>query len=214
MNIRDLMDAGNKNEEVKESHERIKKWLLPPSVVFLILFGLWIFFGATLFGGWNGGTIIGFLVGLILVIYLFYIGLSSFLICYIRSGGDLIYKGQNLFLFRQLASKIKTMWFTMGTLTSLFTIAFLGCTVAMMFSDYQDKALENKFPFDVQVYSPDVEYDFADELHILNEQTEIKETYTYYIYENGTNQVNVWLRTHLKCFGTMFREGGREDGAA
>ncbi len=213
MNIRDLMDVGNKNEEVKESHERIKKWLLPLSVVFLILFGLWIFFGASLFGGWNGGTIIGFLVGLILVIYLFYIGLSSFLICYIRSGGDLIYKGQNLFLFRQLASKIKTMWFTMGTLTSLFTIAFLGCTVAMMFSDYQDKALENKFPFDVQVYSPDVEYDFADELHILNEQTEIKETYTYYIYENGTNQVNVWLRTHLKCFGTMFREGGREDGA-
>ena len=84
MNIRDLMDAGNKNEEVKESHERVKQWFLPLSLVFLIFFGVWLFFGAALFGGWNGGTVIGFLVGLILVIYLFYIGLSSFIICYIR----------------------------------------------------------------------------------------------------------------------------------
>lgn len=214
MNIRDLMDAGNKNEEVKESHERVKQWFLPLSLVFLIFFGVWLFFGAALFGGWNGGTVIGFLVGLILVIYLFYIGLSSFIICYIRRGGALVYKGQNLFLLRQLSSKIRTMWFTMGTLTSLFTIAFLGCTVAMMFSDYQSKALEDKFPFDVQVNSPDVEYDFSEEIQILNEYTEVKDIYPYYIYENGTDQVNVWLRTHLRCFGTMYRKGGKEDAEA
>lgn len=214
MNIRDLMDAGNKNEEVKESHERIKQWMLPLSVLFLALFDVWLFFGGKLFGGWNGGTIIGFLVGLVLVIYLFYIGLSSFMICYIRRGGKRIYQGQNLFLLRQLSSKIKTMWFTMGTLTSLFTIAFLGCTVAMMFSDYQNRVLQDKFPFDVQMYSPDVEDDFADEIEVLKEQTEVNKTYSYYIYENGTNQVNVWLRTHLRCFGTMYKAGGRENGEA
>lgn len=212
MNIRDLMDAGNKNEEVKEANERIKQWLLPLSFIFLILFGIWLFFGSRLFGGWNGGTLIAFLVGLVLVIYLFYIGLSSFIICYIKREGALIYKGQNLFLLRQLSSKIKTMWFTMGTLTSLFTIAFLGCTVAMMFSDYQNKALEDKFPFDVHINSPDVEDDFADELEILNENTEVKEAYSYYIYENGTNQVNVWLRTHLRFFGTTYKkENGEPD---
>ncbi len=214
MNIRDLMDAGNRNEEVKESHERMKQWLLPLSFLFLLLFDVWLFFGGTLFGGWNGGTIIGFLVGLVLVIYLFYIGLSSFIICYIRRRGRGIYRGQNLFLLRQLSSKIKTMWFTMGTLTSLFTIAFLGCTVAMMFSDYQSRMLIEKFPFDVQMYSPDAEEDFADEIEFLRNQTEVKRTYVYHIYENGTNQVNVWLRTHLRCFGAMYKAGGREDGEA
>lgn len=214
MNIRDLMDAGNKNEEVKESHERRKQWLLPISVFFLLLFRLWLFWGGTLFGGWNGATLMGFLTGLVSVIYLFYIGLSSFLICYVRREGKLIYKGQNLFLFRQLSSKIKTMWFTMGTLTSLFTIAFLGCTVAMMFSDYQSKILETKFPFDVQIYNSDIDYDFSKEIRLLEEQTEVKETYPYYIYENGTNQTNVWLRTHLRCFGTTFKEGGKEEGRA
>lgn len=199
---------------MKESHERIKQWLLPLSVFFLLLFDAWLFFGGRLFGGWNGGTIIGFLTGLVLVIYLFYIGLSSFIICYVRRGGKRIYQGQNLFLLRQLSSKIKTMWFTMGTLTSLFTIAFLGCTVAMMFGDYQSRVLQDKFPFDVQMYSPDVTEDFADEVELLKEQTEVNRTYSYCIYENGTNQVNVWLRTHLRCFGTMYQAGGHEDGEA
>ena len=55
----------------------------------------------------------------------------------------------------------------MGTLTALFTLAFLGCTVALMFSDYQNKLLETKFPFDVQIYSGDVKDDFADEIAVL-----------------------------------------------
>lgn len=208
MNIRDLMDAGNRNEEVKESHEQIKKWLLPAGILFLLLFDLWLFFGGR-FIGWSGGTVICFIVGLVLVIYIFYIGLSSTIVCYIRKGGKRIYKGQNLFLFRQLSSKIKTMWFTMGTLTSLFTIAFLGCTIAMMFSDYQNKVLIDKFPFDVQLYSEKPDEDFQEEIQVLNESSDVKEIYLYNIYENGTNQVNVWLRTHLRCFGTIYQ---KEDG--
>lgn len=210
MNIRDLMDAGNKNEEIRESHEKIKKWLLPVSVIFLILFGLWLFFGG-LFGGWSGGTVLAYLIGLVLVIYLFYTGLASWIICYIRKGGNRIYQGQNLFLLRQLSSKIKTMRFTMGTITALFTIAFLGCTIAMMFSDYQNKVLKEKFPFDIQVYSGDVKDDFAKELEVIADSVKIKDTHQYYIYENGTDQMNVWLLTHLKEFGTMFR---KEDGSA
>lgn len=209
MNIRDLMDAGNKNEEVKELHEKAKRWLLPVSVIFLVLFGLWLFFGG-IWGEWNGGTLIAYPVGLVLVIYLFYTGFSSWIICYIRKGGKKVYQGQNLFLLRQLSSKIKTMRFTMGTITALFTIAFLGATIAMMFSDYQNKVLEDKFPFDVQVYSPDVKDDFKEELKIISDTSEVKDMYSYHIYENGTDQINVWMLTHLKGFGTMYQ---KEDGS-
>lgn len=208
MNIRELMDAENRNEEVKESHEQMKKWLFPAGIFFLLLFDLWLFFGMKLTGV-SGGTVIGFIVGLVVVIYIFYIGLSAAIICYIRKGGERIYKNQNLFLLRQLSSKIKTMWFTMGTLTSLFTVAFLGCTIAMMFSDYQNKVLTDKFPFDVQLYSEDTDEDFEEEIQILKGNADVKEIYPYRIYENGTNQVNVWLRTHLWCFGTIYQT---EDG--
>ena len=225
MNIRDLMEAQKKNEEVRESHEQLKRWLFPASVLFLGLFAAFIFLG----GIQNGGHVLFFLVGIVLVIYFFYIGLSSWLVCYVRRRGDAVYRGQNLFLLRQFSSKLKTMSFTMGTLTALFTVAFLGCTVAMMFSDYQNKILETKFPFDVQINCADTEDDFADELEVIEESAKISEAYPYHIYariqkgaQGGANgaradecipeesQVNIWLSTHLKTFGRTYLN---EDGS-
>lgn len=214
MNICDLMNAGSKNEEIIESHEQVKRWLLPLSLVFLVLFGLWLFSGGIL-GEWGGGAVIGFIVGLVLTIYLFYTGLSSSIVCYIRREGKGIYKGQNLFLLRQLSSKIRTMRFTMGTITALFMLAFLGCTVAMMFSDYQNKVLQEKFPFDVQVYSGNVEDDFKRELAVIEEMCDVKEAYPYQIYTDGKMQVNTWLYTHLRAFGREFVTGdGKPDEKA
>ena len=201
MNIRELMYAGQQNEEIKESHEEWKKWLLPLSVLFLCAFGIWLFFGKQ----WNSGTIICYLVGLVLVVYLFFMGLSSWIVCYVRRKGRAVYRGENLFLLRQFSSKVKTMHFTMGTLTALFTIAFLGCTAAVMFNDYQNQILEDKFPFDVQVFSEKKDEDFAKELEIIGQEAEIREACPYHIFHNGENQVNVWMYTHLQAFGEMFR---------
>lgn len=205
MNIHDLMEVQKKNEEITEKREKIKRWLFPVSILFLIIFGVLLLSG----GVGSTGSIVLFLVGLVLVIYLFYTGLSAWIICYVRKKGKAVYKGENLFLLRQFASKLKTMRFTMGTLTSLFTIAFLGCTAAMMFSDYQQQVLNNKFPFDVQIYNREAGYDFQKELSLLHEETDVKESYTYRIYTDGTNEVNTWLYTHLKYFGTIYKN---EDG--
>ena len=66
MNIRDLMEAQKKNEEIKESHEQLKKWLFPVSILFLAVFGAFIFLGRIQsFGG-----VLVFLIGVVLVIYL------------------------------------------------------------------------------------------------------------------------------------------------
>lgn len=205
MNIHDLMEAQKKNEEIVEKNEEVKRWLFPVSILFLILFGVLLLGGGVL----SNGSILLFLVGLVLVIYLFYTGLSAWIICYVRRKGSAVYKGQNLFLLRQFASKLKTMRFTMGTLTSLFTIAFLGCTAAMMFNDYQKQVLNNKFPFDVQIYNGDSSHDFEEELALLHQETDVKDSYPYRIYTDGTNQVNTWLYTHLKYFGTIYKY---EDG--
>lgn len=201
MNIRELMYAGQKNEEIRESHEEMKKWLFPFSIFLLCAFGFWLFLGEN----WNSGAVLCFLIGLILVIYLFYMGLSSWIVCYVRRKGNAVYKGENLFLLRQFSSKVKTMQFTMGTLTALFTIAFLGCAFAMMFSDYQNQILEGKFPFDVQMLSERKDEDFARELEVLRQNATVTEAYPYHIFQNGTNQVNVWMLTNLQTFGNEFR---------
>lgn len=203
MSIHDLMNAKRRNEEIRERGEGIKRLLLPLSILFI--FAFWAVFAMLD----NTGEIVLFLVGLVLTIYLFYVGVSAWVICYVRKKGSAIYKGQNLFLLRQFASKVRTMQFTMGTLTALFTIALLGASIALMFSDYENTVLEDKFPFDVQLYSPEVQEDFADEMAVLREQTKVLEARRYHIYTDQDDQVNTWMLTHLRVWGAMFR---KEDG--
>ena len=41
MNIHDLMRENQKNEELKEKNEKIKRLLLPFSILFIFAFGVW-----------------------------------------------------------------------------------------------------------------------------------------------------------------------------
>lgn len=207
MNIRDLMDEQHRGEEIQEGKVGIRKLLLPVSILVLAALEVALCLGLIR----DGVSIMGFLAGLVVFIYLFYAGVSAWVVSYVRKKGSRIYRRGNLFLLRQFASKVRTMQFTMGTLTALFTVAILGCTVALMFQDYQDQILQSKFPFDVQVYGADPADEFADEFEVLNKETTVEDSYIYRIYENGTDPVNVWLYSHLQVFGTIYQ---KPDGTA
>ncbi|MCI8894420.1 MAG: FtsX-like permease family protein [Lachnospiraceae bacterium] len=199
MNISGLMNAERQNQEIREKYEPAKRVLFPLSLLFLAMFWLWF---DHLSSVWE---IVIFLVGLVLTIYLFYLGISAWLICYVRKGGSRIYWGQNLFLIRQFASKIRTMQFTFGTLTALFTLALMGTSVSFMFNDYENTVLQGKFPFDVQVYSADTTDDFADERAVIDRYVEGSTYYAYSIYTDGKNRANGWILTHLRNWGTMYQ---------
>lgn len=206
MSIQALMKAKRQNEEIKESHESIRKLLLPVSVLIIVAFG--IFFPLLT----DIGILLAFLLLLVVAIYLFYMGISAWIICYIRKKKDGIYKGQNLFLLRQFSSKVRTMQFTMGTLTALFTVAFMGCSMAMMFSDFQNKLLDSKWLFDVQIYNSDSAYDFAKEQEIITKKADEKVHYIYRIYTDEQQQANTWMYTHLNVFkSTVQGEDGSID---
>lgn len=209
MNIQALMNAKRRNEEIREKYEYGKQFLFPLSVFFIFLF--WKMFGRLS----STQQVMYFLIGLVVTIYLFYLGLSAFIICYVRKGGAAVYKGQNLFLLRQFASKMRTMQFTMGTLTALFTLALLGASFALMFSDYENSVLDGKFPFDVQIYSKNIDDDFAEEKRVIEENVAVSSFYSYHIYTDEENTVNTWMLTHLQAWGAMFRNGdGTPDEAA
>ena len=67
-----------------------------------------------------------------------------------------------------------------------------------MFTDWQKQVLGIKFPFDIQVYHQDPAYDFSSELEVIRNETKIKDSRTYRIWENHTDAVNTWLYTHLR----------------
>ena len=167
MSIRTLMDSQKRNEEIRESREEAKKWLLPLSLLSLLALGRMLF----AYKQWDFAALMGFLIGLVAAIYLFYSGLAAWVICYVRKKGDGIFKGQTLFLLRQFASKVRTLRFTLGTLSSLFMLALLGCAASMMLNDYQNQILMDKWPFDVLIFSADPRDDFHRELEILDRET-------------------------------------------
>lgn len=202
MNIHHLLASEKQNEEIRQSHERRRRLLLPLSLLFLTLFGIFLFH----WKNWDTGTLLFFLTGLILSIYLFYVGISAWIFCYVKDKKGGVYRGDMLFLLRQFSSKVKTMSFTMGTLTALFTLALLGSSVAFMFNHFQTQLLDSKFPFDVQLYSEQAGDDFQREIQLLKQETEVMDLYRYSIYENGTKQVNTWLYGHLKALGGDYKK--------
>lgn len=209
MNIANLMKADKENQKLEYKGTVWKQWLFPLSIVYFVLFYVYVFSGKY--------SLLGFMVliiGYVAAIYLIYIGLSAVLVRYLKGKGNMMYKGTNIFLLRQLSSKIKTMQFTMGTLSVLFSVALFGCTFAMMFHDYQKKQLPVQFPFDVLVHSEDVKDTFEDEITIINKNNEIKHQLVYQIYENGTTKFNDYLYNHLSYFGGKYKDQEGIEGDA
>lgn len=67
MNIHDLMESQRRNEEIGEKHEKMKRMLLPFSILALALFGGFLF----CYKNWDAGILTAFLIGLVLSIYLY-----------------------------------------------------------------------------------------------------------------------------------------------
>lgn len=109
------------------------------------------------------------MIGLTFTFYLFYLGLSAFLMKYINRKGRFIYKKECLFLLRQFSSKTRNTCFVLGTLSLLFIFALVGSSLAFMLSDYQNKQLDVEYPFDMIIISDDTGNDFSKEEALIED---------------------------------------------
>ncbi len=192
MNIREMMYLDRQNEELKNGNNTGKQWMFFASLILIVLFGWMLYFGH--FNQWNVYPMIG---ALIASVYFLYIGLSAFLISCIRKGKAVVYRGANIFLLRQLASKVKTMQFTLGTLTILFMAALVGVSDALMLNQFQNTQAEEKYPFDVCIYSEHPGYDFSKEKALTEKYARITDFVAYDIYQNNTNACSRYLVEQL-----------------
>ncbi|MGL6198024.1 MAG: hypothetical protein ACRC3H_03725 [Lachnospiraceae bacterium] len=101
-------------------------------------------------------------------IYGLFYGFSGYLVRYIQKQNKTVNRRANLFIFRQLASKIKTMRVTMGTLTILFVVTILSWMVVLLFSGYQNQVLDDTFMnIDVLYFSDEVTEDFGEQISVI-----------------------------------------------
>lgn len=205
LQICDLVYLDKRNEEIVNEKRTWKKIFVPASFLYIVAFHVLVLRGMmTLQTGFF------YVFGLIVSIYLLYYGLSSFFVSYIQKKRSGVYREANIFILRQLSSKIKTMRFTMGTLTILFTAALLGWTVVMMFGDYQSREMTRQLPFDALIFSDQSDENFKPYIEVMNENVKVKDTYIYRIYEDQTTALNDYLYQHRNgTYRSEISEGGK-----
>lgn len=207
MEIINLINMDKQNETVNEKRNAIWKWMFLLSVGNILCLYFLIFMGRL-----TKWTAILEIIAILFTFYFFYLGLSAFLINYIKRKGSFIYKKGYLFLMRQFSSKMQNTCFVLGSLSLLFMFALVGSSLAFMLSDYQNKQLDVEYPFDIIMISDDAGNDFAKEEALIGEDADLRNLLKYCVYQNGTDDMGDWLYQNLELFSDRDRNPAVAEG--
>lgn len=195
MEIIHLLRMDRQNETVSVKRNTLWKRLFFLSLGNIVFFYFLIFTGKI-----SKWTAMQEMIGLTATFYFFYLGFSAFLMKYIEKKGRLIYRKDALFLIRQFSSKMRNFCFVLGTLSMLFMFSFVGSSLALMLSDYQNKQLEVEYPFDVIVISDNTDNDFSQEEALIRDRIMPRKIWKYCVYQNGTGDMGDFLYQNLRLF--------------
>lgn len=135
----------------------------------------------------NMGTIF-LCIGMIAVsIYGITFTLADFILNLILKNKKLKYTSDNLFVARTFRSKVKTMSFTLGTLTLLITLTLVSLNMSSLFKGMFDYQIEMAAPYDININ--DDKTKFSEYINLVDEDYTILETFEYDAYFDPANNV-------------------------
>ena len=120
------------------------------------------------------------LISLIVGIYLFYISISGFILDFYINNKRRKYKKSNMFLYRNLASKVNTMSITMSTLAVMFVIIIIGLNISMLMNNMLNNEMEILYPFEIMIST--IDGDFTKYKDYISQNSNIVSMHEYKIY--------------------------------
>ncbi len=178
--VYDLLYADKQNENNRIKNTKGNRVIFILSII-LLLTGLWVlnldYSNPVQMTGKN--TILAIVLW-ILGIYLFYFSISSFIVKRYLENKTRKYKKTNLFLYRNLTSKINTMSVTLGTIATAFAFIMIGGNVALLMNGMLNNEIEMGYPFEIMVSSPDS--DFSRYKEYIEKNAKVTELYEYRLY--------------------------------
>ena len=182
LKIHDLMNADKVNERVQVKYVTRN----------VILFVLSLVAGVI---ACTKAPVIVVVICIIFFIYGFYMGISGIMVLLVSKTKRFKYKKMHVFVFRQLASKINTMGFTMGTIAMLFTLALLSSNYAIGLSNYKAE-IEKYAPFDICLTDLDTNEDFAKAREMLKQDGWVKNELVYSVYQGENDNLRKVLKAN------------------
>ncbi len=178
--VYDLLYADKKNENniIKKSKGNTLVF-----VISIVLLGVALFLNHKEFTNVSNMTGTNVLVAIVLLItgiYLFYISISNFIVKRYLNNKSRKYKKDNMFLYRNLTSKINTMSITIATISVMFVVILIGGNVALLCNNMLNNEIEMGYPFEIMISSNDG--DFSKYKEYINQNEKIKDMYEYRLY--------------------------------
>ncbi|MGH4124601.1 MAG: ABC transporter permease [Clostridium sp.] len=190
MKIYDLLYADKRNQVIKITNIKKSCFMFVLSLIAGIV-------------ALSGAPVIVTLICIVFFIYSFYMGISGFIVMIFLKSKRLKYKKSNLFVFRELSSKINTMGFTMGTLALLFTLTLLSGNYAVGLSSFKGE-IEQCVPFDTCISVLNKDEKFEKVSAYMDKNDWAKESIVYRIYK-GKNSTFTKVLSQNKISGGYFK---------
>ena len=202
--VYDLLYAEKKNENNIIKKSRGNVFLFVVSIVLLVIALLIV--RDSFYNIVEETSATRILVAIIMVIvgiYLFYVSLSSFIVKRYLNNKKRKYKNDNMFLYRNLTSKINTISITMGTIALMFTIILIGGNVALLMNNMLNNEIDMGYPFEIMVSAQDG--DFSDYKKYIEENSKVTAMHEYQIYDIPTTKI------YEALYDTFFEDRYFED---
>ena len=193
--IYDLLYLEKKNEEKSFKKKKTRNITFLLSIIIGIL-ALYLFDGEFHYGKEPLFSII-FLSIILIIISIFgiTITLSDLILNIVLKRKSLKYSNDNLFVARTFSSKIKTMSFTIGVLTTLITFALVSLNLSSLFKALFDYQLDLSAPYDISINEIE-ENEIPKFENLIKENYTIEEQFIYNGYIDNNREISNALGEH------------------
>lgn len=171
----DLLTASKKNEKLRIKSLWISVVLFILSVACLAT-AYTVIIDVGLFA-WDNTVLMCIILGIIGT-FLFFLSLSGFLLRAVKSCKSLYYKGLNMFILRQINSKVTTTFISMTLICLMLFVTICVLSSGKGIADTSSATLKDVTPYDVTVYN------FYDS-ESVEQGTDIRGYFTNMLKENG-----------------------------
>ena len=181
--IYDLLYLEKQNEEKRFKKNKVR------NVAFIVSFIIGVVAMFLFDGQFKGmgtepsfGIIFLCIILIIISIYGVAITLSDFILKIVLKNKKIKYSKDNLFIARTFSSKVKTMSFTLGTLTVLITFTLIALNLSSLFKG---------MPYDISIHAD--EEDIPEYLKIIEDNYTIEDKLIYNGYSEPNNNIGKLL---------------------